>query len=316
MYTKNSEYFLTTARERSISKAAEKLYLSQPYLSQCIARMEQELGVKLFDRSHTPLALTEAGKLYLSYLEGVGNLTGKFESQMEELKTGSGQTLNIGMTLWRGSVLLPDILPAFTALHPNVRIVLHEEHSDKLEELLLEEKIDFALMNIPKKADEFIYEVLFNEKILLVANKDHPAIQGIETSLERPAHIDLLSLKKERFLLLPSWQVMGLAMENLFLKLNMQCADILYTTSSTTAANLVSEGFGFTFLPEGGIRHVSHLDRLAFFTVDRPPFSIPLLILYKRNTFLTPLAREFIDRTREYYGNLSQKEEKGSLEGR
>lgn len=301
MYNKNPEYFLTTVREQSISKAAEKLFLSQPYLSQCIAKLEQELGVKLFDRSHTPLMLTDAGKLYLSYLEGVGALTGKFESQVEELKTGSGQTLNIGMTLWRGSVLLPDILPAFTNLHPNVKIVLHEEHSDKLEELLLEEKIDFALMNIPKRTDEFIYEVLFNERILLVANKDHPAVKGIKTSLDQPAYIDLTTLKNERFLLLPSWQVMGLAMENLFLKINMQCSDVLYTTSSTTAANLASEGFGFTFLPEGGIRHVSHLERLAFFTVDKPPFCVPLLILYKRNTFLTPLVREFIDRTREYY---------------
>lgn len=305
MYNKNPEYFLTTAREQSISKAAERLLLSQPYLSQCIARLEQELGVKLFDRSHTPLMLTDAGRLYLSYLEGVGALTGKFESQVEELKTGSGQTLNIGMTLWRGSVLLPDILPAFISRNPDVKIVLHEEHSDKLEELLLEEKIDFALMNIPKRTDEFIYEVIFNERILLVANREHPAIKGLKTSLEHPAYIDLTILKNERFLLLPSWQVMGLAMENLFLKINMQCSDVLYTTSSTTAANLASEGFGFTFLPEGGIRHVSHLERLAFFTVDKPAFCVPLLILYRRNTFLTPLVREFIDRTREYYTNIA-----------
>lgn len=304
MYIKNPEYFLTVARERGISKAAEKLLLSQPYLSQCIGRMEQELGMKLFDRSHTPLTLTEAGKLYLSYLEGVGALTGKFESQLEELKTDSRQTLNIGMTLWRGSVLLPDILPVFTELHPEARIVLHEEHSEKLEELLLEEEIDFALMNIPKKVDEFIYELILNERMLLVANREAPFVRGLKTSVEHPAHISLDNLKGERFLLLPEWQVMGRAMANLFSKMGIQCADILYTTSSTTAVNLVSGGFGITFLPEGGIRHVSHRDRLAFFTVDNPPFSIPLLILYKKNTFVTPLAKEFIDMTRVYYAGL------------
>ena len=79
MYIKNPEYFITTVREGSISKAAEKLYLSQPYLSQCIARTEKELGVKLFDRSHMPLKLTEAGKIYMRYLESVGVLTGQFE---------------------------------------------------------------------------------------------------------------------------------------------------------------------------------------------------------------------------------------------
>ena len=109
MYVKNPEYFLTVARERSISKAAEKLYLSQPYLSQCIARLERELGLRLFDRSHSPLTLTEAGELYLSYLEKMGSLSGSFESQLQVLKDGGVKTLNVGMTLWRGSVLLPDI---------------------------------------------------------------------------------------------------------------------------------------------------------------------------------------------------------------
>ena len=88
MYIKNPEYFITTVREGSISKAAEKLYLSQPYLSQCIARTEKELGVKLFDRSHMPLKLTEAGKIYMRYLESVGGLTGQFEEQLGELSDG------------------------------------------------------------------------------------------------------------------------------------------------------------------------------------------------------------------------------------
>ena len=209
MYTKNPEYFLTVAREGSISRAAEKLYLSQPYLSQCIGRLEQELQMKLFDRSHTPLVLTDAGRLYLSYLEGVGNLTGKFESQIEELRTGSRQILNVGMTPWRGSVLLPDILPAYAAAHPDVRIVLHEYHSNTLAGLVREDKIDFALMNIPNKIDGFVYQIVFYERMFLVANKIHPAAAGIETSYENPAYINLQELKKERFILLPNEHVMG-----------------------------------------------------------------------------------------------------------
>ena len=286
MYTKNPEYFLTVAREGSISRAAEKLYLSQPYLSQCIGRLEQELQMKLFDRSHTPLVLTDAGRLYLSYLEGVGNLTGKFESQIEEL---------------------PDILPAYAAAHPDVRIVLHEYHSNTLAGLVREDKIDFALMNIPNKIDGFVYQIVFYERMFLVANKIHPAAAGIETSYENPAYINLQELKKERFILLPNEHVMGQATENLFARMNMLNCDILYTTSSTTAVNLVSEGFGLTFIPEGGIRQVPHLNRLAFFTVDHPPFCVPLLILYKKNAFITPQAQDFIEMTKQYYARLKQK---------
>lgn len=242
MYIKNPEYFMTVAREGSISRAAEKLYLSQPYLSQCIGRLEQELQMKLFDRSHTPLVLTDAGRLYLSYLEGVGTLTGKFESQIEELRTGSRQILNVGMTPWRGSVLLPDILPSYAAAHPDVRIVLHEYHSNMLAKLLQEDKIDFGLMNIPNKMDGFIYQTVFYERMFLVANREHPAVKGRETSYEHPAYINMRELRKERFILLPNEHVMGRAMENLFARMGMQNADILYTTNSTTAVNLVGEG--------------------------------------------------------------------------
>ena len=64
MFVKNPEYFLTIAKERSISKAAEKLYLSQPYLSQYLAKLESNLGVTLLDRSRSPLQLTQAGALF------------------------------------------------------------------------------------------------------------------------------------------------------------------------------------------------------------------------------------------------------------
>lgn len=301
MYVKNPEYFLTVIREGSISKAAEALYLSQPYLSQCIARLERELGVKLFDRSHMPLTLTEAGRLYQQYLESVGVLTGKFESRLEEVRTGKRRPLNVGTTPWRGSVLLPDILPEYTRRNPDVEVVLHEYHSGQLVELLRNDRVDFCLMNLWRGADDLVYDTVLAERMLLVASREHPAVQGIRTSVERPAHIDVTSLKGEKFILLPEDQVMGDAMKNLFLKLGMSDCDILYTSSSTTAANLAAQGFGLTFLPEGGTRHTAHVEKLAFFTVDQPPFAVPLLILYKKNGFLTPQAREFVVMVKRYY---------------
>ena len=71
---KNPEYFLTIASERSVSKAAEKLYVSQSYLSQHIAKLEQQLSVKLFNRNKNPIEITEAGRIYASYLESCNPL--------------------------------------------------------------------------------------------------------------------------------------------------------------------------------------------------------------------------------------------------
>ena len=93
----------------------------------------------------------------MRYLESVGVLTGQFEEQLGELKTGRSRTLNVGMTLWRGSVLLPDILPSYSESHPDVRITLREHHTAQLSKLLQEDQIDFALMNMPLNLDDFEY---------------------------------------------------------------------------------------------------------------------------------------------------------------
>ena len=157
----------------------------------------------------------------MRYLESVGVLTGQFEEQLGELKTGRSRTLNVGMTLWRGSVLLPDILPSYSESHPDVRITLREHHTAQLSKLLQEDQIDFALMNMPLNLDDFVYDTIFNERLLLVASKDHPAIRGLEAGTpDHPLPIDMKKLRRERFILLQEDQVMGHAMKNLFAKMN------------------------------------------------------------------------------------------------
>ena len=111
MFVKNPEYFLTIAKERSISRAAERLYLSQPYLSQYLAKLEANLGVMLLDRSHSPLRLTPAGEVFHAYLERQDYLDRQLVSDLRDLQNKKRPMLHIGVSPWRGSVLLPDILP-------------------------------------------------------------------------------------------------------------------------------------------------------------------------------------------------------------
>ena len=96
MFVKNPEYFLAIVKERSISKAADRLYLSQPYLSQYLAKLESNLGVTLLDRSHTPLRLTPAGELFYAYLERQDYLDRQLESDLRTLQSQKPQQLHIG----------------------------------------------------------------------------------------------------------------------------------------------------------------------------------------------------------------------------
>ena len=135
MFVKNPEYFLAIVKEHSISKAADRLYLSQPYLSQYLAKLESNLGVTLLDRSHTPLRLTAAGELFYAYLERQDYLDRQLESDLRNLQTQKPQQLHIGVSTWRGSTLMPDILPKFVRFFPDVQVVLHEAPVPQLGDL-------------------------------------------------------------------------------------------------------------------------------------------------------------------------------------
>lgn len=144
---RNPEYFLTIAQERSISRAAEKLYVSQSSLSQYLAKLESALEVKLFDRSKSPIQLTEAGRVYQSYLESNSHLYQKLQSDLNGLNSSRSQAINIGLGTWRGNLLLPEILPTFLSQHPNAQVSLHEFPVSELFALTLNETVDFAVMN-------------------------------------------------------------------------------------------------------------------------------------------------------------------------
>lgn len=163
-------------------------------------------------------------------------------------------------------------------------------------------------MNMPLNLDDFVYDTVFNERLLLVASKDPSGYPRSGSRHSGPTASNRHE-KAAPGTLHPAagGSVMGHAMKNLFAKMNMEPKDALYTTSSTTSVNLAARGFGITFLPEGGIRHTAHVEQLAFFTVDNPPFSVPLLLLYKKNSIISPHAKDFIDMVKEYYRNLEEK---------
>jgi len=307
MFVKNPEYFLTIVKERSISKAAERLYLSQPYLSQYLARLENSLGVVLLDRSHNPLKLTAAGELFHAYLERQGYLDRQLVSDLRDLQDKKRPMLHIGVSPWRGSTLLPDVMPTFARHYPDVQVVLHEAPVPELAQLAEGSVTDFCIMHIPGELTDLTYELVMREHVFLVGHRDHPLLRGIDSTYDHPKHFaDLRLLEHERIIMLPSdWRLSKL-LRNTFSVLNVEPQNILITTNNATAINLAAENMGFAFLQESGISRTPYLDRLACFTIGDPPLTCPMAVVYKKNGFLSPAARTFIDLTKEYYSRFDR----------
>ena len=122
MISKQEEYFLAIAQAGSISKAAQGLYLSQPALSSSLKRLEEDLGAQLFDRESTPLRLTQAGERYLSYVRENQERERRLRQDLAQMEREPSGTVRIGLNLWRSSLVLPRVLPAFQRRYPHIQV--------------------------------------------------------------------------------------------------------------------------------------------------------------------------------------------------
>lgn len=302
---KNPEYFLTVAAEKSISKAAEKLYISQPYLSQHIIRLEESFNIKLLDREKTPLSLTPAGEIYAQYLESSQQLYNKLIRDFDDLNTNRTQILRIGFSNWRASILLPDILPLFSEAYPNVKLEFFEVRTNELFHLIADDKVDFVIMNtsldIP---DSLIAETILYEKILLVGNRKNAVTKEFLQSYAANEPLNLHLLEKERMILLRPNLLLAKRINNYLSKQQILLQNFIHTTNTTTALNLVTQNYGFCFLNETGIDCTPASQDLAFFDLNSDDMIHPLCVIYKKKSYLTPIARSFIDLTISFYKTL------------
>lgn len=303
LVNRNPEYFLTVVRERSISRAAEKLFISQSSLSQHIAKLEEGLDVRLFDRSQTPIALTQAGELYRSYLESNTYLYQKFQADLTDLNFSRSQTVHLGMGNWRGSILAPDLLPDFLRAHPQARVHLHEFPVSELYAMMEDGKVDFSVMNTSSSgvSDSFVNEIIAYERILLVMHREDPIAREFAGAQREEMAVDLRRLEDERLISLSNTLTVGRHVGNFLQKNMLNFSNRLSSTNNATVLRLVAAGLGFCFLVETGLQDAARYPELVCFDLRSPELSIPLSLVRKANGYLPPLARDLMDTIREHY---------------
>lgn len=126
------EYAIRLAEVRSFSKLADELKITQPALSKQIGALEQELDVKLFDRSTSPLALTPAGAYFVEEAKNMVYREEQLLRTMERFRSGEAGQLTIGVSPFRCMYLMPKIVKALRERFPGVQVVLHEDNSTGL----------------------------------------------------------------------------------------------------------------------------------------------------------------------------------------
>lgn len=294
---KQFEYVLTVAEEKNFSKAAKRLFISQPSLSQYINRLETQLGVDIFDRTTSPLSLTYEGEIYidtaLKILSLIDNMQKKFDD-ISDLRKGR---LNIGLTPSKANNPLPAILPVFKERYPGVELIITEATSSELEDLLAKGLVDICIMNLPIKNKAIEYEPIFTEKILLAAPPNYCNDESIKNK-DFP-EIDIRLLENEQFILLRPDQRLRQISNNIFNSAGIKPKILLETRSIETSLRLSASGMGFSFVPESSVIFSGLVNTPKYYKIGNPPLTWTLVIAYRDEAQHTKASKAFAEITKE-----------------
>jgi len=304
MLSQQWSYFVSIVENRSITKAAEQLYLSQPSLSKYLARLEKELQTLLFDRSFTPLKLTPAGELYYRYVKEQMKIEQQFMSELDLLKNTRSAILRIGIGIWRGTYMLPEILPLFFGKYPSVDIQIMQGTSAVILDALGRGETDLCITSVADKYPNLAYQKLGSEMILLVGGNSHPFIKNANISRISRCDLPCLELNQlpdETFLLTTKTQNFSKIIEDYFTLCNFKPSSIMRIENLTTGVHLAAQGRYFTFLPEAGLKFQTLPSNVTCFTIGQPPLTFEIAIAYKKNTALSWAGKAFITTIAEHY---------------
>jgi DNA-binding transcriptional LysR family regulator len=177
--------FLTVAREGSISGAAERLYVTQPSISAAIATLSREVGVELTERSGRGIALTPAGKAFRAYAEDVLGLLEQGTRAAREVAEQSRRTLRLVAVATAAEYVVPPLLRAFAADHPEIDVSLEVANRARVFERVLSTGADIAVAGRPPADDRVIGQAFLPNEVVVIAAADDPLASARSVAPER-----------------------------------------------------------------------------------------------------------------------------------
>lgn len=241
MDVRRLKYFIVTAEERSISRAAERLHITQPPLTRHIQSLEEELGVLLFNRTSWGVELTQAGTALLKHAH---NISAHIELATEQIRrVASGQAGRIDIGVFGSAMLsiIPKLLSSFSATHPEVKIVLHNTPKEKQINALHQGRILAAFDRYLPEFPNIHSELVCREPLWVALNQNNPLAALPRISLDDLRNEPLIDEQD------PS---VFIACRDLF-KLHAFEPFVVQKAADLIAATImVSGGFGTALLPE------------------------------------------------------------------
>lgn len=310
------QYIYEIYRRRSFTAAAGHLFISQPALSAAVRRYEQQLGIRLFDRSTRTVTLTEAGRIYIRGVEKLMAVENDMFEQLENLSRLETGRLRLGAVPFAAACLLPSLLGRFSGSNPAIRVEVTEGTGEELCALLQNEQLDLVL---DYGFDDKIFsaEKVENENILLcvpektaqtlnIFSKGRTAEEICHNGTAGMAEIDASVFRREKFVLLRQGNDLHTRAYQMCMERSFVPDTVLEVDQLMTCYALSRSGMGVTFVTDSLLRSSGHQDGCLFYLPDSEKNVRTLYAAKRKNSYSSRAADEFLKSIAEQKADVVQ----------
>lgn len=290
MELRHLRYFVTLAEELHFGKAAEKLHIAQPPLSQQIRQLEQELGFELFHRTKRNVQLTEAGQVFLGEVQQILQQLQQAIEIGRQTNRGELGQLVVGFVSTAAHNILPSILKTFRSHVPGVKLELHELTTDQQLNWLREGRMDVGFIRPPVEDHIFNWEIIFQESLIVALPETH--------RLANQADVSLTSLANEPFILFPRKLAPGLydSIISLCQQVGFSPSVAQEAIQMQTIVSLVAGDMGIAIAPAS----LQNLQRtgVLYKNIQEPTPKAAIAMIWHRKE-RSPIVQRFLDTVKQ-----------------
>lgn len=286
------EFFVSVIEEGSFSKAADRVFRTQPAVSIAVRRLEEEIGAPLLDRAQKTPTLTEAGRIVYDYAQRIIALRDQALGTVGELRALERGRVRIGANESTSLYLLPEIILAFRERHPKVKVEIFRHISERLPREVLDRNVDFALMaSEPSDRDIEAFPVLKDELVLIMSPK-HP--------LARRDSVAVKELGGESFLAHNVKTASRLKVIETFAKHHTPLNITLELATVETIKRFVQKKIGLAFVPRMCVSEELERGTLATIPVRGLSYNRTIWAAHRRGVTFSHAAASFLELLRQH----------------
>ncbi len=288
MELRQLEYFQMSSRLNNMTRAAERLHVSQPNITVAIQKLETELGVQLYDRNQKQLTLTPEGRMFLHRVEGALRQLQDAVIEIDDYKQLQKGAISLGIPPMIGSWLFPQIFNGFQRIYPKLDLSIVEEGSLAIRNKLENNELDLGIVIVTDAPSSLNILPISHSQILVCLPQNHPLAVGSAIEIQSLRDQPLIMMKEDSY----HRRIIIEQCEKQYFSPKI----ILSSNQLETIKHLVISGVGISFLLETVIEKEPAI-------IGRPlaePLYVDIGLAWKKEKYLSRASRAFIDFINNY----------------